>query len=454
MRKLWSDAVVTVLILTAFSSASLRAATIPGNLIFTNNPLLLAGGNSEPEISIGQNGTMGIVALSTATPLPKNTGTDLWIGTFGSVPVYQGIIDNSLQQTGKQVFGGADTDIDIGATGALHITSLLTLFNATSSKFQVGVSAITCPNAAAGFDSGACTSQIIDTAGTDRPWNTSDNARVWIAYHDSRDSSLVHVQRSDDDGLTWNRVGDPVVGQGPATGNATFNNINGPIVADRFTHNLYDIYAAGEVGLLKAKTIDFDRIFVSRSTDGGKSWTATLVFHSPTLTSFHNVFPTLAVDPSNGKLYAAWSDGHIISFSASSDEGGTWSAPVAVNAAPANSCVMPWIAAHNGTVDLVYYATDASSKDDPSAVWNVYVAQTNNDGSSFTQSRVSNTPNHVGVICTAGDACDPSTRTLLDLFQVTIDPSTGRAGVIYTDDMITKDSSGNPVPQVVLAQQK
>ena len=248
--------------------------------------------------------------------------------------------------------------------------------------------------------------------------------------------------------------GDPIVSQGPATGEATFNNAEGPIVADRFTHNVYDIYAAGETGILKAKTTDFDHIFVSRSSDGGQSWTATLDFHAATPVGLNNVFPTLAVDPTNGKLYAAWSDGHTVSFSSSSDRGVTWSRAVIVNLSPANTAVFPWVAAYNGTVDLVYYGTTASSKDDPTAAWNTYLAQTTNDGASFQQSLVSNTPNHVGVVCTQGVACGFGTRNLLDLFKVAIDPNTGRAAVIYTDDTITKDSSGNPLPQVVLAQQK
>jgi hypothetical protein len=70
------------------------------------------------------------------------------------------------------------------------------------------------------------------------------------------------------------------------------------------------------------------------------------------------------------------------------------------------------------------------------------------------QSKVSNTPNHVGVICTEGIACTPGTRNLLDLFEVAIDPVNGKAAVIYTDDTLTTDSSGNPLPQVVLAQQQ
>jgi hypothetical protein len=58
------------------------------------------------------------------------------------------------------------------------------------------------------------------------------------------------------------------------------------------------------------------------------------------------------------------------------------------------------------------------------------------------------------VICTNGVACAPGTRNLLDLFQVAINPLNGRAAVIYTDDTLTTDSTGAPLPQIVLAQQQ
>jgi len=261
------------------------------------------------------------------------------------------------------------------------------------------------------------------------------------------------VQRSDDDGFTWTRVGDPIVGQDGATGNATFNNTQGPLVADPLSHNVYDIYSAGEAGIQKATSAAFNNIYVSRSTNMGKSWTAALVYHAPLFTDFSNVFPSLAVDPVNSKLYATWSDGHSVFFSASIDQGMTWSSAVTVNLDPAHTAIFPWIAAYHGTVDLVYYGTTAASKDDTSAVWNVFMAQTTNDGASFAQSLVSNTPNHVGVICTSGTACAPGTRNMLDLFEVTIDPQNGKAGIIYTNDTLTLDSSGNPLPQLILAQQ-
>jgi hypothetical protein len=258
-------------------------------------------------------------------------------------------------------------------------------------------------------------------------------------------------------------VGDPVVAQGGTTGDATFNNIQGKLVSDPLTHNVYDIYAAGVTGLLKARTFTPNQIIVSRSQDLGKTWSANIVFAAPPGTSLADIFPALAVDPTNGNLYAAWSDGRAVAFSSSSDQGSHWSAPLTVSSAPANTAVLPWVAAYNGIVDVVYYGTSASSKLDPNAAWHVYFAQP--AGGSFTQTQVNAASNHHGVICTGGTGCGPGTRNLLDLFQIAIDPVVSKAAIIYTDDTLsTSNSSSNfaclpnqpppcPLPQAVLAQQ-
>jgi hypothetical protein len=420
-------------------------STVPGSLTFSNTPLVTPQGNSEPEIAVGTIGSTDTVAAAALNW--SGFGSNLWTGPFGSStpPQFQGPIDTALQQPGKTVLGGGDVDLDIGSTGAIHATSILYMVNPTFNKAQIGVSAITIKN-------GVETAQIIDTAGADRPWITSDGPHVWIAYHDAGNSALIRVQRSDDDGLTWHRVADPIVGQGGATANATFNNEEGPIVADPGHGFLYDIYAAGETGLLKSHTFAPNNIYVARSTDGGKSWTSTLVYSAPPGTSLDSIFPSLAVDPIHGTLYATWSDGQHVGLATSSDHGAHWTTQtLAVNLDPANTAIFPWVAAYGGKVDVVYYGTTAQSDSDPSAVWNVYLAQSTDYGAHFTQSLVSNTPNHVGVISTAGTASPPGTRNLLDLFQVAIDPQSGHAAVIYTDDTLTKDSSGNPLPQVVLA---
>jgi len=114
---------------------------------------------------------------------------------------------------------------------------------------------------------------------------------------------------------------------------------------------------------------------------------------------------------------------------------------------------MPWVSALNGTAGVVYYGTNSASNNDSSAVWNVYLAQSTDASGSFTQTQVSPHPNHVGVVCLGGISCAPGTRNLLDLFEVALNPQNGKTSIIYTDDTLTKDSSGTPLPQAVLAQQ-
>ena len=431
---------------------------------FTVAPLtLLPDGSSEPEISIGSDGTMAMVSLQWLFD-PASFGTRLWTGPFGSTPVPQGVVDGALQHPGKSIFGAEDADVDVGSTGRLHITTLIALLNPTFKKAQLGISAFSCPSPASStFSVTQCAPQILDTTTDDRPWITSDGTHVYISYHDSGNSSLIHVQRSDDDGLTWKKVGDPIVGQGGNTADATFNNIQGNIVADPNTHNVYDIYAAGETGVLKAHTFTPNHIIVSRSTDMGKSWAANVAFAAAPGTSLGNVFPAMAVDPTNGNLYAVWSDGTTVSFASSTDQGSHWSAPIQVSSVPATTAMLPWVAAYNGTVDVVYYGTTAASNLDPNAAWHVYFAQLS--GGGFVQTQVNVASNHQGVICTGGIGCGPGTRNLLDLFKVAIDPQNGKAAIIYVDDTLTTSSDPSnfacspnqappcPLPQAVLAQQ-
>jgi len=450
---------VSIISAGALQAASGLATAAPS---FTLNPLLRDNGSSEPEIAIGADGTSAMVSLQWLFD-PASFGTLLWTGVFGDAPGFQGIVDNTLQHPGKSVFGAGDAAIDFGSTGRVHMTTLIILAKPIKGA-QIGVSAITCPSPSGGnLPVSSCTRQIIDTTESDRPWITSDGPHVYISYHDSGRSSLIHVQRSDDDGFTWKRVGDPIVAQGGLSADATFNNVQGNLAADPQSHNVYDIYAAGMTGFLKARTFTPNHIIVSRSTDMGKTWTANVAFTAPAGTSLGNIFPALAVDPTNGNLYAVWSDGHTVGLSSSSDQGEHWSPAITVSSAPAKTAIFPWVAAYNGIVDVVYYGTTAASDNDPSADWHVYFAQL--AGGGFTQTQVNAAPNHHGVICTNGTACGSGTRNLLDLFQIAIDPDVSKAAIIYTDDTLTtSNASGNfaclpnqappcPLPQAVLAQQ-
>jgi Neuraminidase (sialidase) len=81
-----------------------------------------------------------------------------------------------------------------------------------------------------------------------------------------------------------------VVAQGSTTGSATFNNDQGELQVDPTTGIVYTVYAAGQASIQKGTSANFNNILVSRSLDGGLTWSAALVFHAPLNTALNNVW--------------------------------------------------------------------------------------------------------------------------------------------------------------------
>jgi hypothetical protein len=451
-----------ILAVTVVGGLAVQAAAGP-NPAFTNTPLIAttqlpAGystapnanstGDSEPAIAFGPDGTMAVDGLGWL-PFQVN----LWKGKFGATPTYFGAMDTDLKNVGegRTTLGDEDADVDITSSGTLLLADLDLIVNKNFRGFQLGVNVTRC---LAGTTSPReCKHIFIDTAGADREWITSAGKNVWLAYHDARNSAIIRVKYSGDDGMTWSSVGSPITGQGQATGGATFNNSIGPIVADPSGRIVYESYAAGEPQT-KATSGNYNNIYVSRSTDGGRHWTSTLVFHTDPFTRLNNFWPSLAVDPITHFVFTAWTDTHGMWVSRSTDSGVTWSAPLEVS--NVRTTVMPWVAARGGKVDVVYYGSTVSSTDVVNAVWNVYDSQFENG--AWIVKRVSNTPNRVGQICMNGSACPNNTnRELLDLFEVAEDPISGDAAIIYTDSTIdtwTGPDGTHTLPEIVLAFEK
>src|SRR5205823_10296257 len=110
-----------------------------------------------------------------------------------------------------------------------------------------------------------------------------------------------------------------------------------------------------------------------------------------------------------------------------------------------NTAIMPWASAGAGGIaDVVFYGAAGGSgaqpnpQDDPNNAWNVYMAQTIDGGSTWGVFKASDHTIHTGPICIDGLGCnlsDPQRdRTLLDFFQVSIDPTNGAADIAYADD--------------------
>ncbi|HZC53697.1 MAG TPA: sialidase family protein [Mycobacterium sp.] len=430
----------------AFSNTALISTWSPPSGL-TTQPNANSTGNSEPAITFGAHGRMALDGLSW---LPEQVNT--WTGEFGSTPTYFGAMDAQPLPTpgaGRTTLGDEDADIDIATTGTMHLADLDAIFNANGGFTQLGVSVTNCPPSASG--PAGCTSQILDTAGADRPWLTSLGRRVWVAYHDAGNSTLIHVKKSVDDGVTWTNSGNPITGQDGTTGQSTFNNSLGPIVADPTTGDVFEAFMAGEPQT-KGSSANYNNVYIARSTDGGAHYTDKLLFHAAPFTRLNNFWPATAVDALTGAVYVAWTDQHGVSLMTSHNHGASWTGPITVSTA--TTTVMPTVAARGGKVDVLYYGSHASSVDDTSAVWNTYDSQ-RLPGGSWTIKKVSNTPNRVGAICLEGSACPGNKdRELLDLFEAAEDPISGKLAVIYTDTTIdtwTFNGTTKQLPEIVLA---
>src|SRR3989441_3498968 len=167
--------------------------------------------------------------------------------------------------------------------------------------------------------------------------------------------------------------------------------------------------------------------------------------------SVGNLFASLATDQA-GNVYVVWVDtaNNNVYLTVSSNAGTSWSTPLQVNGDPANTNVMPWaIAGAAGTVDIVFYGTDA--RGDPnnfpswynnrvaatSVKWFVYFTQVQ-AATTVTpivyQVKASEHPTDYGQICTGGLGCTTSggDRTLADFFSVALDAN-GAARIVLND---------------------
>ena len=153
-----------------------------------------------------------------------------------------------------------------------------------------------------------------------------------------------------------------------------FENLEGPVFEDPFA------------------------LVVTRSTDGGKTFSRGLEFESGLLPTRRFLVylpesPSMAVGPA-GDLYAVWSDGRNgdedVFLKRSPDGGATWSAPIRVNDNPQRDKTnqyLPKVAvSDSGRVDVLFYDR---RRDTRNILTDVFLASSDDKGRTFTNRRVS-----------------------------------------------------------------
>ena len=439
-------------------------AAKPSGATFNPNLLLQGSSNTaEPSIRTDRFGHSFVIG-----PTGVPAGCKAWrVAHNGSSATYIGQPDHTAgggdcdwamgpQETSSTI-SPAPTDDDLAY-------SSLTLANITTGKSDDGGNTFGPPN--------VYSQQV---GGDDRMWMAADPrlnsggfADIFMTYHDVSGPEDIQMGVSIDGGFSYVQNApiinnnDVPVGQwqGAGVNVAGAGNELGNIVARRTAAGLtlYSIFetpdsATDNTNQAIAGTANYNRVYEAVGTVAVDtappviSWRNYEIYHGPLGARYNRIFPVTAVD-NGGRVYAFWTDGNHIDYKA--DATGTgWRASKApsqiANPSGVNTALMPWAqAGAPGIVDVVFYGASGGNgaqpnpQDDPNNSWNAYFAQTTNGGGSFTVTSASDHVIHKGPLCIDGLGCNLSNpmrdRTLLDFFQVSVDPTNGAADIAYADD--------------------
>jgi hypothetical protein len=410
-------------------------------------------GGGEPSVAVGPEGNEYV-------SYPSDEGMSFYRSFSGGRTWEPGAIADS--------FSG-DTTVNVDSSGAVYQGNLNgNLQGDVWKSFDAGA---TWPQKGVGYDGQDATGSpaLVDREWTDAyipPGSTSDDARVYISYHDFGPSQI-WVNVSKDGGKTFGTPTDVIAASPQAQAYTFCNSIPGGVrVVQSGPHagRVYVAWLAADVATSAATGCNitmmdtFHSVWVAWSDDEGATWNSHLVFDGGFGHDASALFADLTLD-NQGNPYVAFADNldgeWDMYVMASFDGGTTWNGqsdatgtPYKVNS-DTGTHFFPAIAAGDpGKVDIAYIGTPTKITELPygkpapgggqSASWYLYAAQSLDLASghpTWATTKVTRDPIHVGDVCTLGIFCvfPDSDRNLLDFIDAAIDGG-GRAHVSFTQD--------------------
>jgi len=304
--------------------------------------------------------------------------------------------------------GGGDIDIATSFPGGAGLPAV-TIVSLAAADISSAVSADR-------GDHFALSPAVADVPADDRQWiEAHGDSLVYQMYRAPIPATGLWVQKSTDHGVSW---GTPSLVSPTGT-------TPGYIDVDHRDGAVYVSHTSSSA------------LLVSRSADGGATWSTATVDNS---TAHGSLFDPVKVGD-DGTVYVAWSDEHDVYLAHSTDRGAHWSPPVRVNGAESHVALFPWLEAGSANrVVLVWLGTDDASNED-AADWRVQSAITLDATATnphFHRAEVSDHVVHSSNISLGGLGVDTpvtpqANRNLCDYFQVAVDPL-GACVVAFTDD--------------------
>src|SRR3954469_2851673 len=337
----------------------------------------------------------------------------------------------------------------------------------------------------------------------DRQWfaHTPDGKRQFLVYHDLVAEGEFYVE-SDDGGKTWGQpvvindpsqaVSAPGVAVGPTQGSVPslldegINTFSGPMLVDNNAKDFYVVYSISNLesnvspqggGIPPFGAVR--GIVVAHSSDAGKTWSnkyAVVAKPNPSDPSKEEstgtMFPWGFLD-SAGNVYVVFgstrasgggTDHYGFYYVYSKDKGAHWSTPKRLDGlAPGKGSIVfnTGAAVRPGVIDVAWLQKDTSAIGTESGVWHPWFAQISAADTSHPQisrQRMTTVPNHRNGVCILGTICllpapiNPASddRSLLDFMELSVNPKTHLASVVFADNAKASPRSG---PEVVFAAQ-
>ena len=450
--------------------------------------------SGEPDLAISSDGT----DMYTATPYGFSTTASLmWKSSDGGVQWknLHGYSDTNCPDPVADALrpdcsrGGGDAEIQLGTPATPGAPQRVQFEDLN------GLDTISCSYSDNGGDTfndlgnGNVAGQVCNEnvssngsniPGSDRPWvavwpkadqpagATSDKLYMVFDTADSPPGGDAAMS-SPDAGSTWTTTCTTTTGASCVGGPSGVGSRPGPLVINPTAVNtvgglayptLYEFMGTSGNGSEVNVSCDGGQTWTNIKTSGGLAGSTTNDFVTGAIDSSGEIYTVFSVanDPNPWRLWFSHStdaSGSKIGNCPAPVQGGTWSKPVPLTGPPStadgvgatpvpgvNYAVMPWITAGSaGRIDVAYYGTTANvgiSPDSTPAKWFLFMAQSLDGGSSWTNTQVTETPMHKESICFSGIGCSAQTppggdRNLLDFFQLKPD-SSGRAVIEYVDD--------------------
>jgi LPXTG-motif cell wall-anchored protein len=338
----------------------------------------------------------------------------------------------------------------------------------------------------------------------DRQWfaHTSDGKRQLLAYHDIGEEAEVYVE-SNDGGKTWGPpklVNDPsqatlpsfavapTQGDPVSIADQGVNTFSGPMLVDKNDKDFYVVYSVSNAdsnaspnggGIPPFGAVR--GLVVAHSADAGQTWSnkyAVVAKPNPSDPSKEDsvgtMFPWGFLDPA-GNVYIVFgstrdagggTDHYGFYYVFSGDKGKTWSKPKRIDGLPDGKGSIVFntgAAVRPGVIDVAWLQKDSSAIGKEEGVWNPWFAQITSADTAhphITRQQVTTLPNHKDGVCILGTICllpqpvNPGTddRSLLDFIELSVNPKTGLAGMVYADNGGFRPGQGDR-GEVVFAQQ-